>query len=430
MSNFIFVLDTNYQQLNPIPPGQARRLLKQGQAAIYRHYPFTIILKHKVSNPKTQPHQLKIDPGSQVSGLAIIQDDKVIWGAQLTHRGEQIKHDLESRRAIRRHRRNRKTRYRQPRFFNRTRKPGWLPPSLESRIKNILTWVKRITRYVPITGISQELVKFDTQAMSNPEISGIEYQQGELAGYEIKEYLLSKWGRKCAYCGVENLPLEIEHIQPKSTGGSNRVSNLTLACSRCNQAKGSRDIRDFLSHKPQVLSGILKQAKQPLKDAAAVNATRWALFNRLKAIALPVETGTGGRTKYNRNRLELPKTHWLDAACVGVVSSLKILTSKPLLITAKGWGSRMMSTSNKYGFPIKHKTRCQTFFGFKTGDIVQATLPTGKFAGIHVGRLIVRASGVFELISAKGKVSPVRHKYCKTIHRKDGYMYALSTFVQ
>ncbi|HBK62668.1 MAG TPA: HNH endonuclease, partial [Cyanobacteria bacterium UBA11166] len=75
MSNFIFVLDTNYQQLNPIPPGQARRLLKQGQAAIYRHYPFTIILKHKVSNPKTQPHQLKIDPGSQVSGLAIIQDD-------------------------------------------------------------------------------------------------------------------------------------------------------------------------------------------------------------------------------------------------------------------------------------------------------------------------------------------------------------------
>ncbi|HBK62667.1 MAG TPA: HNH endonuclease, partial [Cyanobacteria bacterium UBA11166] len=282
---------------------------------------------------------------------------------------------------IRRHRRNRKTRYRQPRFFNRTRKPGWLPPSLESRIKNILTWVKRITRYVPITGISQELVKFDTQAMSNPEISGIEYQQGELAGYEIKEYLLSKWGRKCAYCGVENLPLEIEHIQPKSTGGSNRVSNLTLACSRCNQAKGSRDIRDFLSHKPQVLSGILKQAKQPLKDAAAVNATRWALFNRLKAIALPVETGTGGRTKYNRNRLELPKTHWLDAACVGVVSSLKILTSKPLLITAKGWGSRMMSTSNKYGFPIKHKTRCQTFFGFKTGDIVQATLPTGKFAG-------------------------------------------------
>jgi 5-methylcytosine-specific restriction endonuclease McrA len=429
MSNFVFVLDTNYQQLNPIPPGQARRLLKQGKAAIYRRYPFTIILKHKISNPQTQPHQLKIDPGAKVTGLAIVQDERVIWGAELTHRGEKIKHDLESHRAIRRHRRNRKTRYRQPRFFNRKRKPGWLPPSLESRVENILTWVKRIRRYVPITGISQELVKFDTQAMQNPEISGIEYQQGELAGYEIREYLLSKWGRKCAYCGVENLPLEIEHIQPKSTGGSNRVSNLTIACHQCNQAKGSNDVRDFLADKPEVLSRILKQAKQPLKDAAAVNSTRWALCNRLKEIDLPLETGTGGRTKYNRTRLELPKTHWLDAACVGIVSNLKILTSKPLLITAKGWGSRQMCVTNKYGFPIKHKTRCQTFFGFKTGDVVQATLPTGKFAGTHVGRLTVRASGVFELMGAKGKVSPVRHKYCKAIHRQDGYMYALSTFV-
>jgi hypothetical protein len=80
-----------------------------------------------------------------------------------------------------------------------------------------------------------------------------------------------------------------------------------------------------------------------------------------------------------------------------------------------------MCATNKYGFPIKHKTRCQTFFGFKTGDVAQATLLTGKFAGTHVGRLIVRASGVFELVSAKGKVSPVRHKYCKAIHRQDGY---------
>jgi hypothetical protein len=175
MSNFVFVLDTNHQRLNPVPPGQARRLLKQGKAAIYRCYPFTIILKYKVSHPQTQPHQLKIDPGAKVTGLAIIQDDRVIWGAELTHRGEQIKHDLESRRAIRRHRRNRKTRYRQPRFFNRKRKPGWLPPSLESRVENILTWVNRICHYVPITGISQELVKFDTQAMQNPEISGLPY---------------------------------------------------------------------------------------------------------------------------------------------------------------------------------------------------------------------------------------------------------------
>ncbi|MBW4573149.1 MAG: RRXRR domain-containing protein [Tolypothrix carrinoi HA7290-LM1] len=430
MSNFVFVLDTNKQPLSPVHPGQARRLLNLQQAAVYRRYPFTIILKYAVFDPKTQPRQLKIDPGSKTTGLAIVQDDKVIWGAELIHRGQQIKNDLESRCAIRRNRRNRKTRYRKPRFLNRTRKEGWLPPSLESRVENILTWVRRITRYVPITGISQELVKFDLQAMQNPEISGKEYQRGELAGYEVREYLLEKWSRKCAYCGAENVPFEVEHIYPKSKGGSDRVSNLTLACHSCNQAKGNRDIKDFLAKKPDVLSRILRQAKQPLKDVAAVNSSRWALSRKLKETGLPVETGTGGRTKYNRVRFGLPKTHWLDAASVGVVESLQVLTLQPLLITAKGWGNRQMCTPNKYGFPTKHRTRCKTFFGFQTGEMVRAILPSGKFAGTHVGRLTVRESGVFEMRTPKGKVSPVRHKYCKSIHRNDGYMYAFSTFVK
>ena len=290
--------------------------------------------------------------------------------------------------------------------------------------------MNRLRRYVPVTGISQELVKFDTQAMLAPEISGIEYTQGELAGYEIRQYLLEKWGRKCAYCGVENTPLEVEHIHPKSKGGSSRVSNLTIACRNCNLAKGNRDIKDFLSGEPDILPRVLKFASRPLKDAAAVNSTRWAVFENLKQTGLPVTTGTGGRTQYNRTRMGLPKSHWLDAACVGEVEQLVILTRQPLLITAKGWGNRQMCTPNKYGFPSKHRTRCKTFFGFQTGDLVRAVLPSGKFAGTHVGRLAVRESGVFDLRTGLGKISPVRHKYCKTVHRNDGYMYAFSTFVR
>ena len=195
MSNFVFVVDTNKQPLNPIHPGLARRLLQEGFAAVYRRYPFVIILKHAVADPKAEPHQLKIDPGSKTTGIAIIQGDgDVIWGAELAHRGQQVKDDLTSRRSIRRSRRNRKTRYRQPpkhewsRIGKRMpcpqqRRDGWLPPSLESRIENTLTWVNRIRRYALITGISQELVKFDTQLMQTPEILGTEYQQGELAGY-------------------------------------------------------------------------------------------------------------------------------------------------------------------------------------------------------------------------------------------------------
>jgi hypothetical protein len=145
------------------------------------------------------------------------------------------------------------------------------------------------------------------------------------------------------------------------------------------------------------------------------------LFQQLKQTGLPIEVSTGGRTKYNRTRLGLPKTHWLDAACVGNVEVLQVFTEQPLLITAKGWGSRQMCTTNKYGFPVKHRTRCKTFFGFGTGDMVSAILPKGKFAGTHAGRLTVRESGVFSMRTPLGKVSPVRHKYCKSIHRNDGY---------
>ena len=225
----VFVIDTNKQPLQPCHPARARQLLKKGKVAVYRRYPFTIILKYAVLEPDTQPLRLKIDPGSKKTGFAIVNDNTgdVVFAAELEHRGQQIKKSMDSRRAIRRSRRSRKTRYRKPRFNNRTRPKGWLPPSLMSRVFNIETWVKRLRKYCPITAISLELVKFDTQAMVNPEISGIEYQQGELFGYEVREYLLEKFRRKCAYCGAENVPLQVEHIRPKTRGGSNRVSNLT-----------------------------------------------------------------------------------------------------------------------------------------------------------------------------------------------------------
>ncbi|VXD25540.1 HNH endonuclease (fragment) [Planktothrix serta PCC 8927] len=180
---------------------------------------------------------------------------------------------MESRRSLRRSRRNRKTRYRQARFLNRTRKKGGSAPSLQHRVETTLTWVNKLIKLAPIGSIVQELVRFDLQQLENPEISGIEYQQGELQGYEVRQYLLEKWSRKCAYCGVENVPLEVEHIHPKSQGGTDRISNLTVACHDCNQKKGSQDIQDFLSGKPDLLHRILRQAKQPLKDAAVVNST-------------------------------------------------------------------------------------------------------------------------------------------------------------
>jgi 5-methylcytosine-specific restriction endonuclease McrA len=422
MSNYSLVLNHNKQPSDPIHPGAARRLLKDGKAAVYRLYPFTIIYKQEVSQAPT-PIAIKLDPGSKTTGIALIQNDQVIWAAELTHRGQNIQASLESRSAIRGNRRARKTRYRQARFSNRTRPKGWLAPSLQHRVKTTLTWVNKLIRFAPIGSIVQELVRFDLQQLENPEISGIEYQQGELLGYEVREYLLNKWNRQCSYCEVKDVPLQVEHVKPKANGGTNRISNLCLACDKCNKKKGTLDIKIFLAKEPELLRKIQSQLKAPLKDAAAVNSTRWALFNRLKLTGLPVSAGSGGLTKFNRTKLGLPKTHWLDAACVGVVETLHVLINQPLLIKSQGHGNRQMCGTDKYGFPNRHRTNRKVHFGFQTGDLVKAVVTIGKKIGKHVGRIAVRSSGSFNISTKLGLIQGIGHKYCQIIHCKDGYSY-------
>ena len=423
----VFVLDTNKQPLAPVHPGRARTLLASGQAAVYRCYPFTLILKRAVPEPHMQPLRVKLDPGSKTTGLAVVNDatGQVVFAAEVAHRGQQIKAVLDTRRAVRRSRRQRKTRYRKPRFNNRTRRQGWLPPSLESRIANVLTWVRRLQRSCPIGAINLELVKFDVQQLEQPEISGVEYQQGTLAGCEVRAYLLEKWGRQCAYCGATNVPLQVEHMVCRARGGTSRISNLTLACEPCNTRKGTQDIHEFLKGKPDLLKRLLAQAKTPLRDTAAVNSTRWALYERLQAFGLPVECGSGGLTKYNRTQRGLPKSHWLDAACVGksTPECLSIDGVVPLLIAAKGHGSRQMCRMNRYGFPRTSPKVAKRVQGFQTGDLVCAVVPTGKKTGTYIGRVAVRSSGSFNITTPAGTVQGISSRHCHPLQRCDGYQY-------
>jgi 5-methylcytosine-specific restriction endonuclease McrA len=423
MSNYSFVLDTNKRPLNPIHPAQARKLLKDGQAAIFRRFPFTIILKSE-SSESIQPLEIKIDPGSKVTGLALLSGSKLIWAAELTHRGATIQAALLSRRQLRRGRRSRKTRYRPARFLNRTRPKGWLPPSLQHRVDTTFTWIDKLIKFAPVQSIAQELVRFDLQQIDNPEIVGVEYQQGTLAGYELREYLLEKWERKCSYCEVENVQLQIEHIVPRAKSGSDRVSNLCLACESCNQKKGTLDIEIFLAKKPDILKKILSQAKRPLRDAAAVNSTRWALFNALKTTELPVTTGSGGQTKFNRIRLGLCKRHYLDAACVGKIDTLQVLTKQPLIIKCQGHGTRQSCRTDKFGFPNRYVPRFKFVNGFQTGDIVKAIVTSGKKIGTYIGRIAVRSTGSFNISTQAGLVQGISHKYCRVVHAKDGYNYS------
>jgi 5-methylcytosine-specific restriction endonuclease McrA len=410
----IFVIDTKKRPLDPIHPSLARQLLRNKKAAVFRSFPFTIILKESRPNSPVSPLRLKIDPGAKHTGIALVNDPTgdVVFAAELKHRGFAIRDALTSRRQLRRGRRARKTRYRQPRFLNRTRPEGWLAPSLQSRIDNIKTWVEKLRKFAPIEAISQELIRFDMQLMSNPDIQGKEYQQGTLAGYETREYLLEKWGRQCAYCGAKDVPFQVEHIHPSAKGGSNSITNLTLSCERCNTKKGTKDIKDFLKKDPYRLEKILKQAQRPLADAAAVNTTRFAMLEVLLITRLPVETGSGGLTKFNRNRQNLEKTHWIDAACVGSSTpTLNRKDVKPLLITANGYGTRQMCGTDKFGFPSRHRTNKQIHFGFKTGDIIKAVVTNGKKVGKYIGRVLCRATGSFDIATIAGRTSGISHKW-------------------
>ena len=428
----VFVLDKHKNPLMPCHPARARELLKNKKAVVHKIVPFTIRLKERVGG-ETQPVRVKLDPGSKITGIVLVREEEangektahVLFQAELHHRGSRIRDRLSARRAFRRRRRG-NLRYRKPRFDNRTRPKGWLTPSLQHRVDTVISWVNRLCRVAPVAAISQELVRFDMQKLENPEISDVEYQRGTLVGTEIREYLLEKWGRTCTYCGAKNVPIEIDHIHPRSKGGSDRIDNLALACRPCNEKKGSRPLETFLAKKTDLLSKILARAKSPLRDAAAVNATRWALFQALKQTGLPVEQGSGGRTKWNRTRMGLPKAHCLDAACVGEVDRIEGWTLPELKVLATGRGSYQRTRLDAFGFTRGFLTRKKTHFGFATGDLVKAVVTKGKKVGAYVGRVAVRASGSFNIRTGSGVVQGISRKVCRLIQRADGYGYSFS----
>jgi len=410
----------------PCHPARARELLSKKVAAVLKRYPFTLILKR--SGGVTQELELKIDPGSKKTGMALVahfkKEKRVVYALNLEHRGQQICEALKSRRAIRRSRRQRKTRYRAPRFINRTKPKGWLAPSLQSRVNQVYHFAQKLRQLSPITSVAVETVRFDTQKIQHPEISGIMYQRGTLLGFELREYLLEKWERSCAYCDLKNVPLEIDHILAKANGGTDRLTNLTLSCKKCNQKKGKRLIEEFVSEQSR-LKKIIGKKQQSFKDAAAVNSTRYAIGNALKSLSLPLSFWSGGRTKFNRTLQGYLKDHWIDAACVGE-SGEKIFIAKNFKhceVKSYGRGKRQMCRVDRYGFPRTSSKTQKRVLGFQTGDLVKVVVTKGKKIGSYIGRLAVRSTGNFNLKTKTELIQGINYKYCQLIQRNDGYFF-------
>ena len=423
MDNRVFVISSQGQALMPCHPARARMLLTNGKAVCEKVYPFTIKLADRPTG-ELQPVQLKIDPGSRHSGLALVlcgeQHTKAIFGAVLHHKGHLITDSLKSRASLRRGRRQRKTRYRPARWANRRRAEGWLPPSAMSRVMNLSVWTKKFISLTNVSSISFEKTKFDTHLMVNPEVSGVQYQRGTLAGYSVREYLLEKHKRTCVYCGKQNVPFQIEHIQPRSRGGSDAISNLTLSCGPCNQRKGAKTLEEFLVNKPEIVRRVKAQVRKSFADAAQVQAIRNKSLIVLESYGLPVEVSTGAETKFNRTNLGYRKEHWIDATCIGssgqLVSIHRPESNHVLDVKAMGRGNRNVLACDKYGFPKKQKPKTRKrVFGFQTGDYVKARVK-GKAFKV---RMTLKASPPMAIFNGTGAML----KNCRIIQKNDGYSY-------
>ena len=255
----VFVVSITGKPPMPTTLRMARIWLNTRRARIVNREPFTIHLRFETAD-YTQPATVGVDTGSQTVGIAATNGE-VVYQAEV-HLRTDITGKLTHRRQYRRNRRSRKTRYRAARWANRRRRSGLLLPSLHSQAEATVKAVRFAASFLPISGVKVEIGSVDTQRRQTPEISGISYQQGELQGYLLHEYLLEKWQRKCASCGAKGIPLQIEHLVPKWRGGSERASNVTLACEPCKVRKGHQTADEF--GYPEIQA----HARVPLRDAA------------------------------------------------------------------------------------------------------------------------------------------------------------------
>ena len=303
----VYVLNQNGQPLMPTENhAKVRVLLKQGRAKVVNKCPFTIQLLYSSKN-YMQKVTLGVDSGSKYIGISVTTRDKVLFESDVELRND-IVDLLSTRRTLRRSRRNRKLRYRKPRFNNRRRSNGWLAPSVRQKVDSHITMIAKVHKILPISNIVVEVASFDIQKIKNPDVSGTDYQQGEqLDFWNVREYVLFRDGHTCQCCKGKSKDkiLNVHHIESRKTGG-NAPNNLITLCKTCHTGY----------HKGTVKLPKTIHREMSFKDAAFMGIMRWALYEKLKITYSDVKLTYGYITKNTRIEKGLPEDHYIDARCI------------------------------------------------------------------------------------------------------------------
>ncbi|MFJ8258438.1 RNA-guided endonuclease IscB [Peribacillus asahii] len=310
----VFVKNQRGESLMPCSNRKARILLKENKAKIMDYKPFTIQLLY-ATGETTQDIHVGVDLGTKHIGLAITSQDTVLVKGEIELR-QDIKSNLEARKIYRRSRRNRKTRYRKARFLNRTssKKEGWLPPSIQSRIANTFRWIDRFCSLVPNPILHIEVGKFDVQKMMNPNIQGKEYQEGEAFGYhEVRYFVFARDNYSCQVCKKKNKILQTHHILYRSKGGTDRASNLITVCTDCHTYENHQEGQIFWKW-------VKEKTKTPqFKEAPFMNTVRKRVFKKYPTAHITY----GSVTTLKRKELDLEKTHYNDALAISGIDVIK-----------------------------------------------------------------------------------------------------------
>ena len=418
----VCVLD---QQDKPLMPttrlGKVYRLLKTKKAHIVSYEPFTIQLDYEPNTHIIQPMTLGVDSGAIHSGYSVANEHREYYNSEVIARND-ISDRLSDRHMYRRNRRSRKTRYRKPRFNNRkNKKKSWLPPSLQQKVAAQINEIDHLHRYFPIEKIIVEVAEFDIQKIKNPDISGIEYQQGTLQGYNIRNYLLEKHKRKCFYCGKAVSDFEVEHMFPKSRGGSNSIDNLTLSCHDCNEKKGTLTAEEFIQQTLSAKKAAVKLKQLPnekhlFKYMAHMNATRWTLYNTIKEKYPNVKITYGYIAKYERIQAGLPKAHHIDAKCITSFATVPSMSQTVVKVKMRRHNRQLPRATFSKGHIRKAANLPTVTFGFQLYDLVLFNNHRYYIKGR-------RSSGYFALVSVEGLKNEERsYKKLKLLAHTNAYL--------
>lgn len=356
----VFVINQRKQPLMPTTPRKARILLREGKAHVWLRTPFTIQLLY-ASGETVQPVSLGIDAGTKQIGFSATTEKDVLIEGTMQLRTDMVDL-LADRRQFRRARRERKTRYREARFRNRTRPAGWLAPSIANRAQLHRKVIDHIHRLLPVSQLTMEVAQFDIQKIKNPEIAGTEYQQGEQSGFwNVREYVFFRDGHQCQYCKgkLKDPVLNVHHIESRKTGG-NAPDNLITLCETCHD----NIHREGLEH-------VFQRKRPSFRDASAMTVMRWLIFSQVKEMYPVARMTYGYQTKQTRISQGLKKSHTTDARCIsgnplakpsGFVYRLKQVRKNNRQLhkaTIRKGGYRQANTAPKivHGFRLFDKVR-------------------------------------------------------------------------